>query len=235
MSDIHELIHLLEELDDQLVGCMRCGMCQAACPVFAETGREADVARGKLALLDGLAHEMIKDPEGVKNRLELCLLCGSCQAACPSGVSILDIFLKARAILTGYMGLSPVKKLIFHQFISRPKLFDALISMGSKVQGVFAKPVSDVLGTSCARFQSPLGDRHFPHLAAKPLHKLQKELDEPPGSSGLKVAFFPGCMADKIYPQTALATLKVLRHHGVGVFMPEGQACCGIPALSSGY
>jgi len=234
MSDIHELIRLLGELDDDLVGCMRCGMCQAACPVFAKTGREADVARGKLALLDGLAHEMIKNPEGVKERLELCLLCGSCQASCPSGVHILDIFLKARAILTGYMGLSPVKKLIFHQLISRPKLFDSLLGLGSKLQGVFAKPVSDVLGTSCARFHSPLGDRHFPHLAAKPLHKLQKELDEPKGSSGLKVAFFPGCMADKVYPQTALAALKVLRHYGVGVFLPAGQACCGIPSLSSG-
>jgi len=48
----------MQELEDQLVVCMRCGLCQAVCRLFAATGREADVARGKLALLDGLAHSL---------------------------------------------------------------------------------------------------------------------------------------------------------------------------------
>ncbi len=59
-------------------------------------------------------------------------------------------------------------------------------------------------------------------------------LDTPAGKSGLRVAVFPGCMVDKVYPRVGLAMLKILEHHGVGVFMPAGQACCGIPALSSG-
>ena len=79
----------MRELEDQLVVCMRCGMCQAVCPLFRETGFEADVARGKLALLDGLLQEMFKDPQGVYERLNKCLLCGSCAANCPSGVSVL--------------------------------------------------------------------------------------------------------------------------------------------------
>ena len=66
MADMKQLARLIKELEDQLVVCMRCGMCQAVCPVFAETGREADVARGKLALLDGLVQEMFKDPTGRK-------------------------------------------------------------------------------------------------------------------------------------------------------------------------
>src|SRR5512135_3468712 len=107
MSSIEVLARLVQELDDQLVVCMRCGMCQAVCPVFAETGRESDVARGKLALLDGLLQQMFEDPHGVHERLSKCLLCGSCAANCPSGVKVLDIFLKARAILSGYIGLPP--------------------------------------------------------------------------------------------------------------------------------
>ena len=43
-----------------------------------------------------------------------------------------------------------------------------------------------------------------------------------------------GCLIDKIFPQVGEATLKVLEHHGVGVYLPAGQGCCGIPALSSG-
>jgi glycolate oxidase iron-sulfur subunit len=48
------------------------------------------------------------------------------------------------------------------------------------------------------------------------------------------VAFFVGCLLDKFFPDIARAAVEVLRFHGVGVFMPSGQACCGIPALSAG-
>jgi glycolate oxidase iron-sulfur subunit len=235
MADIHKLAQMFKELDDQLVGCMRCGMCQAVCPVFAQTGREADVTRGKLALLDGLASEMLTDSEGVNDKLNRCLLCGTCQANCPSGVKIMDIFLKARAIMTGYFGLSPVKKAIFRGMLKNPRLFNALTNMGSKFQGVFTKKVDDMLGSSCARFMSPvIGDRHFNTLASKPLHKLVPELDTPAGKSGIKVAFYVGCVIDKIYPHVGQAILDVLARHGVGVYMPSGQACCGIPVLASG-
>lgn len=235
MADIHQLAQMFKELDDLLVGCMRCGMCQAVCPVFKQSGRESDVTRGKLALLDGLASEMLKDPEGVNEQLNRCLLCGTCQANCPSGVSIMEIFLKARAIMTGYFGLSPAKKAIFRGLLKNPKLFNSLTDMSAKFQGLFTKKVDDVLGSSCARFNAPIiGDRHFSALAGKPMHKRVPELDTPAGASGIRVAFYVGCLIDKIYPQVGEAILKVLKHHGVGVFMPKGQACCGIPALSSG-
>ena len=77
MQDMKKLAQLLKQVEDQLAVCMRCGMCQSVCPVFAETGRESDVARGKLALLDGLLQEMFKDSTGVQERLSRCLLCGS--------------------------------------------------------------------------------------------------------------------------------------------------------------
>jgi glycolate oxidase iron-sulfur subunit len=48
------------------------------------------------------------------------------------------------------------------------------------------------------------------------------------------VGFFIGCLIDKIFPNVAEAALQALEHHGVGVFLPEGQGCCGIPAVSSG-
>ncbi len=235
MADMRELLKLLGELDDQLVACMRCGMCQAVCPIYGQTGREGDVARGKIALLEGLAHEMVKDPQGVQDKVTRCLLCGSCQANCPSGVKALDIFLKARTILVGYMGLSPVKKAIFRGMLTKPKTFNRLLGLASKFQGLFTTPVNDIIGSSCSRWLEPvLGPRHLMLLDKRPLHKDVPSLDTPAGKSGLKVAFFPGCLADKIFPRVGHAVLKVLKHHGVGVFLPEGQACCGIPALSSG-
>jgi len=235
MADINKLALMFKELDDQLVSCMRCGMCQAVCPIFAQTGREGDVTRGKIALLDGLANEMLTDPEGINEKLNKCLLCGTCQSNCPSGVSVMDIFLKARAIMTGYFGLPPVKQAIFRGMLKNPKLFNALTSMGAKFQGIFTKKVDGMLGSSCARFNMPvIGERHFNALAETPLRKIVPELDTPAGKSGLRVAFYVGCVIDKIFPHVGESILKVLEHHGVGVYMPSGQACCGIPAMASG-
>ena len=235
MSEMKELTRLMKDLEEQLVVCMRCGMCQSVCPLYEQTGREADVARGKLALLDGLMHEMFKDPEGVYERLNKCLLCGSCAANCPSGVSVLEIFMKARVILTGYMGLPPAKRLVLRGMLARPELFDKMTEWGAKFQKVFTRPVNEVVGTSCARVVSPLlGNRHFKNLAETPFHKRVPSMNTRPGKSGVRAAFYVGCLLDKIFPHIAQATIDVLTHHEVGIIMPENQACCGIPAVSSG-
>lgn len=115
MTNLAKLAEETAKLDDKLSACMKCGTCQSVCPIFKETLMEADVARGKLSLLSDIENKVAKDAEGVRGKLDRCLLCGSCQAACPSGVSILDIFIKAREISAQYMGLSPIKKIIFRR------------------------------------------------------------------------------------------------------------------------
>ncbi len=235
MSGITELAKKIQALDEQLATCSRCGMCQALCPLFSQTGQESDVARGKLALLDGLKEEMFKDPNGVMDRLNRCLLCGSCEAGCSCEVNILEIFFKARIILTGYKGLPLTKKIILRQILSRPAAFDKAIKTAAKYQSLFIKAVNGSQDTSCARFFAPVpSTRHFKPLAGKPFHELQPFINTSPGKSDIKVAFFPGCLIDKIFPNIADAVVKVLEYHGVGIFMPKGQGCCGIPAISSG-
>ncbi|MDJ0720070.1 MAG: (Fe-S)-binding protein [Desulfobacterales bacterium] len=235
MASMEVLARLMRELEDQLVVCMKCGMCQSVCPVFDQTGREADVTRGKLALLSGLMESIFDDPEGVYARLNKCLLCGSCAANCPSGVDVQEIFLKARAILTGFMGLPPTKRLVLRGMLANPSLFDRLTEWGARFQRIFSRPVNDIIGTSCARVMSPLlQDRHFRPLAPVPFHRQVPSVDRPAGASGRKVAVFTGCLIDKLFPNIAHSTLKVMDHCGVGVFLPENQGCCGIPALSSG-
>ena len=48
-----------------------------------------------------------------------------------------------------------------------------------------------------------------------------------------KVAYFIGCVANYNDPGIAKAALKVLRHNGFSVFIPD-QMCCGLPHLVSG-
>ncbi len=233
MYGVKKLAALVKELEDRLIVCMRCGMCQAVCPVFAETGREVDVARGKLALLEGLIREMFKDPRGVNRYLMRCLLCGSCASNCPSGVSALDIFLKARAILVAYMGLRPAGKVLFRGMLAHPRFFDRLVRSAARFQDFFVRPANDFLGTSCARFSFPFSDRHIKAFAPVSFRSGVGRVDTI-GASTLKVLFFVGCMVDKIYPNIGHAVLSALKHNGAGVLVPGEQGCCGMPALSSG-
>ena len=235
MSDLNRLASQLMALDDRIIACMKCGLCQAVCPMFGATMMEADVARGKLALIDNLAHRLIEDPEAVSEKLGRCLLCASCQANCPSGVKIMDIFMEAREIVSAYLGLHPVKKLIFRTLLPRPALFNWAMRLGAPCQGLLFRKTGTMQGTTRAPLlDAVIGNRHIRKLAEKPLHVTQGALDTVPGKSGIKVAFFPGCLGDKLYTGMAEACLKVLRHHGVGIYMPDGLACCGIPAVASG-
>lgn len=233
--NLHDLALRLQRLDDRLITCMKCGMCQAVCPIFAETLQEGDVARGKIALLQNLANEMIRNADGIQEKINRCLLCGTCQANCPSGVSIMDIFLEARIIVNTYMGLSLTKKTLLRGILTRPKLFNALIGIGSIFQGFIVTDKNKNIGSKHSAFLSPIiGDRYYMPLAKKQLHKEISSLNTATGKSGLKVAFYTGCLVDKMFPQIGKAVLKILDHHGVGVIIPQNQACCGIPALASG-
>ena len=235
MSDLKKLAKRLMTLDDRIIACMKCGMCQAVCPMFGATMMEADVARGKLALVDNLAHEMIADPEAVADKLGRCLLCGSCEANCPSGVKIMDIFMEAREIVNTYLGLHPVKKMVFRALLPYPGLFNFAMRVGAPMQRVIFRSNKDTQNTACAPMLNfMLGDRHIRSLALKPLHAIYGNLDEPRVMGGLKVAFFPGCMGDKLFTNVSEACLRVFDYHEVGVFLPTNYSCCGIPALSSG-
>ena len=235
MADVKALVSRLMTLEDRIIACMRCGNCQAVCPMFGATHMEADVARGKLALVDDLAHELIRDPEAVADKLGRCLLCGSCQANCPSGVKIMDIFMEAREIVYNYLGLSPIKKAIFRVVLAKPKLFNVGMRIGSPVSHILFKKDNTAQQTVNSPLLRPLiGDRHIRSLPNVPLHAKVGNLNEPRKFGGLKIAFYPGCMGDKYYVGMAEACLKVFKHHNVAVYMSSDFACCGIPAVSSG-
>ena len=171
MDELTLLANALMALDDKLAACMKCGMCQSVCPVFGETMMEADVTRGKLTLLEKLAHRLIEDPDAVNEKLNRCLLCGSCQANCPSGVSILEIFMEARAIVASYKGLSPLKKAIFRTLLPNPKLFGFLLKIGAPFQGLAMRDDNNAQGTAtCSPLLRPfLGERHMQPLAKQTL------------------------------------------------------------------
>lgn len=51
----------------------------------------------------------------------------------------------------------------------------------------------------------------------------------------MKVALFIPCLSEHLYPESALAMVKVLDYLGVAIDYVEDQTCCGQPAFNSGY
>jgi L-lactate dehydrogenase complex protein LldE len=50
-----------------------------------------------------------------------------------------------------------------------------------------------------------------------------------------RVSLFVTCLVDLFYPEVGQAVVQVLEAQAVTVDVPDGQTCCGLPLLNSGY
>jgi len=71
---------------------MKCGTCQAYCPLYQKDFEEPAVARGKIALIEAIYEGRFTEAGRILRHLDYCLLCGRCKANCPSGVITDEIF-----------------------------------------------------------------------------------------------------------------------------------------------
>jgi L-lactate dehydrogenase complex protein LldE len=51
----------------------------------------------------------------------------------------------------------------------------------------------------------------------------------------MKVSLLITCLADALFPEVGVATVKLLRRLGVEVDFPKAQTCCGQPLFNSGF
>src|SRR5581483_9113786 len=49
-----------------------------------------------------------------------------------------------------------------------------------------------------------------------------------------RVAYFPGCITDRFYPEMGEAVVRLLQAAGAEVVVPPHEGCCGLPAENSG-
>ena len=235
MDKMARLARDVQVLEEKLGECTRCGVCQGVCPLFRETRREADVSRGKLALINGLIDGIFDDAKGVDERLQRCLLCGACAKGCPSGVNPPEIILFAKEIIARYLGLPFGQKILFKNIVSNPERFNRFSKIAASFQRLFFKTQKNVQATSCARVASPLlRHRNIIPLKDRPFQEQLTVQDFRQDGKGLRVAFFVGCVVDKAFPHLAFDVIKVLNHFNAQVYVPGSQGCCGMPALSNG-
>jgi L-lactate dehydrogenase complex protein LldE len=51
----------------------------------------------------------------------------------------------------------------------------------------------------------------------------------------MRIALFATCIGDAMFPQVAIATVRLLERLGHQVVFPEGQTCCGQMHVNTGY
>ncbi len=221
---------LLASVSDDITRCMRCGNCQAVCPIYAITRQEPAVARGKVHLAGAILKGRLSPNRALVKRFDTCLTCLACVANCPSNVRVDRIVLAVRALLAQEQGMPGVKRLAC-EILSRPRVLEAGSKLLARTEGlVFRKRATGM----SPRF--PLGilmRRVLPALPPTSFRQQSLEVHRAPGEVA-RVALFTGCMANYAYPDTARAAVRVLLASGVTVRVPREQHCCGYPVVSSG-
>lgn len=219
-------------VEEEMARCMKCGNCQAVCPLYKETLEETAVARGKIQLAYAYLKGEIPATNILAEKLLFCLTCMACVANCPSGVRVDTVVLAARAAMVREKGLPWVKKIIF-QGLKRPWLFDTALKTGRSLQPLALRYRPEIQRCH-PRF--PIGlelRRVLPPLAKRTLKEEFPEVIRPVKPRA-RAAFFTGCLENYIYTDIGRAVVNVLLVNDIEVIIPRDQHCCGIPVLVHG-
>ena len=216
--------------------CIRCAACADVCPPYQVVGGHAFgyVYSGAIGLVNTAFHHGLEAAAGPQS---LCFSCNACATVCPVSIPLPRLILDVRRRVAERFGLRLGKRLAMAVW-SRPRLFRAALSLARWVQRPFVRGKQLRLWLPKAlRWRTP------PALAARPARAmligrdLAVEQSGPlaqSGAHGLTVAYFIQCVTDGFAPEQASAAVKILRACGARVVVPEGQHCCGLPALDTG-
>jgi glycolate oxidase iron-sulfur subunit len=208
--------------------CVHCGLCLGSCPTYIETGNENDSPRGRIYLWRAVTDGRAELTDEVRRHLDLCLECRACETACPSGVQygqIISSYRKDAARLGSvFPTLNGLQRfMLFHltPYARRMRWALAPLRMLQRLGlGGLVQRMGRLLPPSLRRMQDIV-----PHLA--PHYGRLPEVLPAEGPRRARVALFVGCAADAFFPQTTLATARVLQRNGCEVWIPRGQGCCG--------
>lgn len=124
----------LKDYKEEIHRCSKCGICQHACPVYQETGNDCTVSRGQFIMLEGVIKGDLKLNKNINKYLDLCLKCGKCKSACPTGIDAVDIILSAKH---EYFKNSLEGKI--YSFLESKFVFNNILNLIGKIRNIRRK------------------------------------------------------------------------------------------------
>ncbi|HID31197.1 MAG TPA: (Fe-S)-binding protein [Desulfobacterales bacterium] len=214
--------------------CKRCGQCRSVCPVYQTTFREADVARGKLALLESVKAGTMSWSGRLEEIISRCLLCGACAQVCASRVETTLIIQSGRQQLFEDEKSSKPKSPLLTSMREGHLTAKALFKGSALLQALVCKKIPEASGLHLRFPLSFFTERNtVPPIAWTPFLDVFRPRTSVKGK-GLRIGFFVGCGANYLFPDVAWALVHLLGRVGASLIIPKEQVCCGLPAYVSG-
>lgn len=116
-----------QALYDHVITCGKCGFCQPVCPIFRATGREANVARGKVALYRNMLEDRTEIGPDTTDAFANCLLCRACTEACFSAVKTDKVVVSFRHAYAERFGRGMLQRAVFRFLLPHPRLMRGLV------------------------------------------------------------------------------------------------------------
>jgi glycolate oxidase iron-sulfur subunit len=209
--------------------CVKCGLCLPHCPTYTKTQNENESPRGRIALIQAWAGKHLPTSKKLIEHIDNCLLCRSCERACPAVVPYGRLINNFREQITderdATLGVSLLKK------ISHNKTASSLAQSGLRLYQTTALQKTARLLKLPELFRLDKIDRLLPAY-----HESISLAPHYPATTEVKgnVGLFIGCMGSLLDHETVNAAIKVLTAAGFNVSIPEQQTCCGALDLHDG-
>jgi FAD/FMN-containing dehydrogenase/Fe-S oxidoreductase len=227
------------EVRRESMNCNGCGSCRTEapgrrmCPLFRATHAEAAAPRAKANLMRHLLQETT-DPHQLSSSevravADLCVNCKMCAHECPAHVNIPKLMLEAKASNVAEHGLDWTE-----WALARTETFARLGSAFAMVVNyvMASRParwlLEKLLGVSRERRLPPFAGQSFLRRARRRGWTRLRRTGRP------RVAYFVDVFANYNDPLIGEATVAVLRHQGIEVYVPPEQHGCGMAALACG-
>lgn len=207
-------------LDDfAMDNCMKCSLCNAACPVYSANSQYP----GPKYLGPELERLRCAGVATDTAWLEYCLGCHRCDLACPHQVGVSEMIARAKAKHS-----KPPVRALRDWWFARPGLLGRLTTILPALSNF-------VLSLAPARFfMSKLmqiaPQRKFPAYTRPNLRTpvIGTSNEERP-----RVLFFPGCFVRYNQPELGRTIIKLLERNGLTAEVAATD-CCGVPAMANG-
>ena len=220
---------------DNLLACVKCGLCHSVCPTYATDAIEIQSPRGRVQLIRAVDEGQLALTDVVAEHMYHCLDCRACQTVCPSDVLVGEQVVRMRAMAEAGRSQHWLKRLVLEQLMTRPERLEAAVWPLRFYQWLGIQRL--VRGTGLLRF-FPIAlqemEKLLPALPRTPLRQSLPEITPAVGERQYRVGFFLGCVMSLVFAKTSAKTVRVLAENGCEVVLPKAQRCCGAPHAGEG-